>query len=158
MIVDQSFKEPKVPFNGSFNRRQRPRLVAFLAGNQAFVYLCVCTGDCGKRHSGVCTQKGSDVFHDEHCYAQQPTPRKQDAITRVTGLLVWCVWESVWNKTSCRQASGSKKTTMAEAEQEMASTPAPDPAANENLSGKEKEFQKAKSYLLTASTNTGINL
>jgi len=28
----------------------------------------------------------------------------------------------------------------------------------ENLSAKEKEFQKAKSYLLTASTNTGINL
>lgn len=33
-------------------------------------------------------------------------------------------------------------------------TPVPDG----NLSAKEKEFQKAKAYLLTASTNTGINL
>ena len=33
-----------------------------------------------------------------------------------------------------------------------------DVLTEENLSAKEKEFQKAKSYLLTASTNTGINL
>jgi len=47
---------------------------------------------------------------------------------------------------------------MADTEVDTGGTPAPDPAVLENLSGKEKEFQKAKSYLLTASTNTGINL
>ena len=49
---------------------------------------------------------------------------------------------------------------MADAEVETggAVTPAADPVITENLSGKEKEFQKAKSYLLTASTNTGVNL
>jgi len=49
---------------------------------------------------------------------------------------------------------------MADAEVETggAVTPAADPVITENLSGKKKEFQKAKSYLLTASTNTGVNL
>ena len=31
-------------------------------------------------------------------------------------------------------------------------------SVNEGISEKEREFQKAKSYLLTASSNTGINL